>query len=142
MELIEFKVMINAVPNKVWSVLWSDISYRQWTSAFAEGSSYEGELEEGNIIKFLDANNNGMYSKIVKKKAAEEMTFLHLGEIYDGVEVPQDWGEATESYFLKIKDDLTELTVTVNTSEEFKTFFEEHFPQALQNIKHLSENQL
>jgi hypothetical protein len=36
-----------------------DITYRQWTTAFTEGSFYEGTLEENNIIKFLDPKTTG-----------------------------------------------------------------------------------
>lgn len=141
MELLNYQIEINTEPDKVWSVLWGDISYRQWTSAFTEGSFYVGELEEGNIIKFFDPKNNGMFSKIIKMIPHQEMTFLHLGEIYDGVEVPQDWGIATESYILEETETGTILKIVINTPSEFKTFFEENFPIALQNVKNLSENQ-
>lgn len=141
MELLEFEIEINADPDKVWTVLWSDISYRQWTSAFKKGSFYKGNLAEGNIIQFLDQKNNGMYSKVIKMIPEQEITFLHLGEIFDGVEVPQNWGNATESYILKDNDNKTILKSIINTTTEFKTFFEKYFPQAMRNIKHLAENQ-
>jgi uncharacterized protein YndB with AHSA1/START domain len=54
MEQLSYEIEINAEPEKVWSVLWGDITYRQWTTAFTEGSFYEGTLEENNIVKFLD----------------------------------------------------------------------------------------
>ncbi|WP_228446642.1 hypothetical protein [Chryseobacterium sp. 3008163] len=94
------------------------------------------------MMKFFDPNNNGMYSRVLKNNPNKEMTFLHLGEIYDGVEVPQDWGDATESYILQETEEGTKLIARINTSEEFKDFFEDKFPNALQNVKHLSENQL
>jgi len=142
METLEYKIDINATPEKVWSVLWSDTSYRQWTSAFSKGSFYVGTWDEESIIKFFDPNNHGMYSKVLKNEPNKEMTFLHLGEIYDGVEVPQDWGDATESYILEETENGTHLTARIKSSEEFKGFFEDKFPQALQNVKNLSENQL
>lgn len=142
METLEFKIEINASPEKVWTVLWDDISYRQWTSAFTEGSFYIGTWEENSMMKFFDPNNNGMYSRVLKNNPNKEMTFLHLGEIYDGVEVPQDWGDATESYILQEMEEGTKLIAKINTSEEFKGFFEDKFPNALQNVKHLAENQL
>ncbi|NMR34176.1 SRPBCC domain-containing protein [Chryseobacterium aquaticum] len=142
METLEYQIKINAQPEEIWTVLWSDISYQQWTSAFTKGSFYEGTLEEGSTVKFLDPNNNGMYSRVEKHIPNKEMTFLHLGDIFDGVETPQDWGNATESYLLKETEDETILTVRINTSEEFKVFFEEKFPNALKNVKHLAENQL
>ncbi|NML57577.1 SRPBCC family protein [Chryseobacterium cheonjiense] len=142
MEKLHFDIQINAEAIKVWSVLWDDFSFRQWTSAFTEGSFYQGNLEEGSIIKFLDGKNNGMYSKITKLIPNQEITLLHLGEIYEGVETPRDWGEATEKYILTEDENITHLQVEIATSEEFKSFFEEKFPNALSNVKHLSENQL
>jgi len=142
METLKFEIEIDAPPEKVWTVLWSDISYQQWTSAFTEGSFYQGTLEENSIVKFLDPKNNGMYSRVVKNIPNKEMIFLHLGEIYDGIETPQDWGDATESYLLEDTENGILLKCEIKASEEFKGFFEEHFPKALLNIKHLAENQL
>lgn len=142
METLSFEVQINATPQKVWSVLWNDISYRQWTSAFMEGSFYQGTLEEGSIVKFLDPNNNGLYSRVEKNDPFKEMKFLHLGEIYAGVEAEQNWGEATETYILEETDPGTLLKGIIQTPGEFKSFFEEKFPKALGIVKNLSENQL
>jgi hypothetical protein len=141
MKKLSFEIQISAPPEKVWSVLWDEISYRQWTTAFTEGSFYQGTLEEGSIVKFFDPNNNGMYSRVVKNIANTEMKFLHLGEIYDGIEVPQQWGEATEAYILEENEEGTQLIIKIQTPEEFKEFFEEKFPKALGIIKNLSENQ-
>lgn len=142
MEQLSYEIEINAEPEKVWSVLWSDITYRQWTTAFTEGSFYEGALEENSIVKFLDPKNNGMYSRVIKVIPNEEITFLHLGEIYEGIEVAQEWGDATEAYFLEENDEGTLLRTVINTPAEFKSFFEEKFPKAMNIVKHLSENQL
>ena len=141
MELLKFEIKINASPEKVWTVLWDDMHYRQWTSAFCEGSFYMGTLEEGSKVQFLDPDNNGMYSEVVKNIPNKEMVFLHLGEIYSGIETPMDWGDATESYFLEGDEEETKLILEINTTEEFKSFFEEKIPQAIQNVKNLSENQ-
>ncbi|KUJ53372.1 SRPBCC domain-containing protein [Chryseobacterium sp. JAH] len=142
METLEFTIEINATPEKVWTVLWDDTSYRQWTSAFTKGSFYVGTWEEDSMMKFFDPNNNGMYSRVLKNDPNKEMVFLHLGEIFDGIEVPQDWGDATESYLLEETEEGTKLIAKIKTSEEFKGFFEDKFPNALQNVKNLAENQL
>lgn len=141
MELLKFEIIINAAPEKVWSVLWDDFSYRQWTSAFTTGSFYMGTFDEGGKIQFLDPENNGMYSKVVKNIPNKEMVFQHLGEIFSGIETPMDWEDATESYFLEGDEESTKLRLEINTSEEFKSFFEEKVPKAIQNVKNLSENQ-
>ena len=141
MEQLQFEIEINASPEKVWSVLWDDISYRQWTSAYTHGSFYMGTLEEGNKIQFLDLENNGMYSKVVKMIPNEKMVFLHLGEIYSGIETPMNWGDATETFILEGDEESTKLILKIQTTEEFKSFFEEKVPKAIQNVKNLSENQ-
>jgi hypothetical protein len=41
-----------------------------------------------------------MFSKIVKLVPNEEITFQHLGEIYNGVETPQNFESGTENYIL------------------------------------------
>jgi len=142
METLSYEIEIEAAPERVWGVLWGDITYRQWTTAFTEGSFYEGTLEEGSIVKFFDPNNNGMYSRVEKNEPGKEIKFLHLGEIYDGVEAPQEWGEATEAYILEETETGTTLTCKIQTPAEFKDFFEENFPKALGIVKNLSENQL
>ncbi|ASW73207.1 ATPase [Chryseobacterium piperi] len=142
MEALSYTIEINARPEKVWTVLWGEMTYQQWTTAFTAGSFYQGDLEEGSIVKFLDPNNNGMYSRVEKNIPNKEMRFLHLGEIYDGVEAPQEWGDATESYVLEEREDGTVLKCKIQTPDEFKDFFEDKFPKALGIVKNLSENQL
>lgn len=141
MEQLEYKIEILASPDKIWTVLWGEITYRQWTTAFTEGSFYIGDFEEGSIMKFMDPKNNGMFSRVTKNVTNETMTFHHLGEIYDGVEVPQDWGDASETYSLSETENGTQLTIKANTPEEFVSFFEENIPKAIHIIKNLSENQ-
>ncbi len=129
MEQLSYEIEINAEPEKVWSVLWGDITYRQWTTAFTEGSFYEGTLEEHSIIKFLDPKNNGMYSRVEKMIPNEEITFLHLGEIYEGIEVPQDWGESTEAYFLEENEEGTLLKTKIKTLQNLKLSLKRNFPK-------------
>lgn len=142
MEKLHFEIEINAEPAKVWSVLWDDISYRQWTTAFKEGSFYQGTLEEGSTMKFFDSHNNGMYSRVEKNIPHKLLKLFHLGEIFEGIETPRDWGEPTEAYILEENEEGTGLMVEIQTIEEFKSFYEEKFPNALMIIKNLSENQL
>lgn len=142
MKELEYKIEILATPDKIWLVLWGDITYQQWKKAFTEGSFYIGDFEEGSIMKFMDPKNNGMYSKVIKNVTNETMVFQHLGEIYDGVEVPQNWGDATETYTLLETENGTRLTIKAKTTEEFVSFFEENIPKAMHIIKNLSENQL
>lgn len=47
MEKLNFNILINAAPEKVWKVLWADDTYRKWTSAFSEGSYAETDWKQG-----------------------------------------------------------------------------------------------
>lgn len=139
METIKLSIQINAPKEKVWEVLWNDDSYKQWTAVFCEGSCVVSDWNEGSKIRFLDANGNGMFSVIEKKKPNQQMSFRHFGEIKDGVEISTEWAGATENYFLAENENGTELTTVMDSNEEFKEYFETTFPKALQIVKQLSE---
>lgn len=145
MEKIQFKSTINAPKEKVWETLWELDSYRKWTSVFSESSTVETDnWKEGSKILFLDGKGNGMVSKISANKPNEQMTFTHLGEVKDGVEDTTSdrvkaWAGSTESYSLKDAGGKTELTVVMDTNEEFKEFFSNTWPLAIEKIREAAE---
>src|SRR4051794_34232958 len=55
----KFSINIKASAKKVWQVLWSDATYRQWTSAFSEGSYAVSDWKQGSKIQFLSPNGDG-----------------------------------------------------------------------------------
>ena len=137
--------MINAAPEKIWNVLWSDDTYRKWTSAFAEGSYAETDWKQGSKVLFLDGNGRGMVSRIAENRPNEYMSIEHLGEIIDGVEDTtsdkiKEWAGAHENYTLKKIDGKTELSIDMDINDEFKEMFSTIWPVALDNVKRLSEN--
>jgi uncharacterized protein YndB with AHSA1/START domain len=75
MEKLNFNIVINATPEKVWKVLWNDDTYRKWTSAFAEGSHAETDWKQGSKVLFLDGKGEGMVSKIAESRPNEFMSF-------------------------------------------------------------------
>ena len=144
MEKLKFKTVIDAAPEKIWNVLWNDDTYRQWTSAFAEGSYAETDRKQGSKVLFLDGNGRGMVSRIAENRPNEYMSIEHLGEIIDGVEDTtsdkiKEWAGAHENYTLKKIDGKTELTIDMDINEEFKEMFEGMWPKALKNLKSLCE---
>lgn len=141
---ISFSTTINAPKEKVWDILWGDETYKAWTSVFSEGSSAISDWNEGSKIQFLDGKGRGMYSVIEKKVPNEFMSFKHIGEVKDGVELPVDekaqaWSGGTENYTLTEKDGATELFVEMDMVEEMKEYFDKTFPKALEEVKKLSE---
>ncbi|MDN3670698.1 SRPBCC domain-containing protein [Echinicola jeungdonensis] len=146
MERQKFKILINAKPEKVWKILWDDATYRQWTKVFSEGSRAESDWKEGSKILFLDGKGNGMVSKIEKLIPNKFMSFIHMGTIHEGKEDmsnkgEENWNGAIENYTLIAKNNQTELTVEMDIDHEYKEFFEETFPKAIQKVKELAEKE-
>ena len=80
MQKLHFSIEIEAPREKVWNVLWDDTAFRDWTSVFAEGSSYAvSDWKEGGRIQFLDPTNNAGISSVIEKLVPHEfMSFKHL----------------------------------------------------------------
>ncbi len=144
MDKLNFKAVINASPEKVWKVLWTDDTYRKWTSAFAEGSYAETDWKTGSKVLFTDGEGRGMVSRIAENRPNEYMSIEHLGELKDGLEDTtsdkvKDWAGAHENYTLKKVNGKTELIVDMDITEEYKEMFSKMWPVALDNVKRLSE---
>ena len=123
MKLLEFKTQINAPADKVWKVLFTQDENRNWPSAVNEGTYFEGNWEEGSVMRFLDDENNGMYNQIEKNIPNRELVMKHLGWIYDGELSPQDWEDSTVTYLLESNENGTLLIAKVNALDEFVDFF-------------------
>ena len=144
MEKKEFKTSIKAPREKVWEILCDDANYRKWTSVFAEGSRAETDWKEGSKVLFLDGKGQGMVSMIEAKRPNEFMSFKHLGLVTNGVEDTQsekvkEWAGAIENYTLKQVDGKTELIVNMDITDEFKDYFENTWPKALEKVKEMAE---
>ena len=145
MEKINFSATINAPREKVWKVLWDDASYRNWTSAFTEGSYAETDnWKEGSKVLFLDPKGSGMVSMVAKNEPNEFMSFKHLGVVKDGIEdtkseTVQGWAGARENYTLTDENGKTKLIVDMDSTEEFKDYFLKTWPVALEKVKELAE---
>jgi hypothetical protein len=144
METLEFTINIKATKEKVWSVLWTDETYRKWTAAFCEGSYAVSDWNEGDKIHFMSPNGEGMNSIIETKVLNEYMAFKHIGEIKDFKELPIDeetkkWSGAMETYRLTPDDEFTNLVAQVDVVEKYIDYFKEAFPNGLEVVKQLSE---
>ncbi|MBU8882436.1 ATPase [Flavobacteriaceae bacterium JJC] len=141
MKLLEFTKQINAAPEKVWEVLFTQDGYRKWSSAMNEGTYFEGNWEQGSIMRFLDPKNNGMYNLVEENIPNKVLKMKHLGWILDGELSPQGWEDSTVHYLLEPNENGTLLTAQVNSLDEFVDFFNTKYPQNFENIKKLSESE-
>jgi uncharacterized protein YndB with AHSA1/START domain len=141
MKRLHFSTAINAPRHAVWKVLWDDLSFRDWTSAFAEGSHAISDWHEGSPIQFLAPGGTGMSAVIETKRPNELMSFRHIAEIKDGKEQPPaEWSGALETYRLEERDGSTTLSVELDAADEYREMFETTFPKALARVKTLAES--
>nr|WP_294903090.1 SRPBCC domain-containing protein [uncultured Lacibacter sp.] len=144
MERLHFSVNINAPKEKVWDILWTKGKYETWTAVFSEGSTAESDWQEGSKILFTDGKGSGMVSKIAVKKVNEYMSFQHLGELLNGVEDTTSdkvkvWQGSQENYTLTEANGGTKLDVEMDISEDYKDYFLNTWPKAMEVIKTLAE---
>jgi len=145
MEKQEFKIVIEAPQDKVWNVLWNDSTYREWTSVFSPGSHAETDWKKGSRVLFLDGKGDGMVSRIAENIPNSYMSIEHLGTMKKGTKEVDDkesqsWSGAKENYTLKPVNGKTELKVDMDVTEEFKDYFQNTWPKALDKLKHLAES--
>lgn len=145
MKTLKFTIHISAPKEIVWKVLWSDDTYRSWTSAFVEGSYAVTDWSEGSEIRFMSPDGTGMCSTIAHKIPDRFMSFKHSGEYYGEAEHFRDkssnlWANAYENYTLNETEGITELKVEVDTEEDHVDHFKDVFPKALKKIKELAES--
>lgn len=144
MERIYFKIEIDAPKEKVWNILLGETTYPIWTAPFSEGSRAVTDWQVGSKTLFLNAEGDGMISKIAEHIPNEYISIHHLGMYINGVEDYESeevkkWANAYESYKLSIVDGKSLLSIETDTTEDHKDYFEKTWPKALEKVKELAE---
>lgn len=142
---IQFTATINAPVAVVWHHVTSLESYRHWTSAFAEGSHFEGSWEQGARIRFLSPAGDGMVSEIAESRTHEFISIRHLGFIANGVEDTTSeavcaWAPAYENYTFSAVPEGTRMVVDQDVAAEWEEHMSQAWPRALALLKALSES--
>ncbi|WDF76807.1 SRPBCC domain-containing protein [Mucilaginibacter sp. KACC 22773] len=149
MENITFNVEINASPQKVWDVLFTDANYPTWTAVFCEGSHAVTDWKEGSKALFLDHKKSGMIGVIDRAIPNEFMAIKGIGEIIKGIENYDSSGAkmcsgSLEEYTLKNTNGKTLLTVQLsggNFPKDMTAFFKNVWPKALDTVKTIAEGE-
>lgn len=141
---VQFTATIAAPPETVWHHITSPDSYRRWTSAFTEGSYFEGSWEPGATIRFLAPSGEGMVSEIAESRKNEFVSIRHLGFIANGVadttsEMVRSWVPAYENYTLQRVPEGTRMIVDQDITEDFEEHITQKWPKALALLKDMSE---
>lgn len=112
--------------------------FAEWTAAFNPTSHFKGSWEKGSKILFLgsgqDGNMGGMVSRIKE----------HLGIVQDGKEITsgpdiEGWAGALENYTFTEDNGKTLLLIDMDANQEFKPYFLETWPKALNKLKAICE---
>ncbi|MBL8483473.1 MAG: SRPBCC domain-containing protein [Rhodocyclaceae bacterium] len=142
---IQFTATINATPAVVWYHITSPDSYKHWTSAFAEGSYFEGAWDTGSKIYFLSPSGDGMVSEIAESRMNEFISIRHLGFLSNGTEDTTSdsvlsWAPAYENYTLLQVPEGTRLVVDQDVPPEWEEHMNQAWPKAIDLLKKLSES--
>ena len=141
---LEFTVDIQAPRAAVWEAMLGPDTYRDWTSAFCEGSYYEGSWAQGGNIRFLTPNGDGMSAVIAENRPLEFVSIRHLGEISGGVEdltseKVRAWAPAHENFHFSDIPGGTRVRVTMDTVGDYEQYMKDTYPKSLQRLKAICE---
>lgn len=144
MNTLNFSVIIDAPRDVVWDTFLAPDSYKDWTSAFTEGSYYEGSWAEGERIRFLSPGGSGMTSVIAENRPHEFISIKHLGFIKDGIEDTESeevkkWAPAFENYYFSNVGPSTEVKVSMEVTPEYEEYMTNTWPKALARLKEICE---
>lgn len=142
MREIQYSIEIKASKERVWAILWDDITFRDWANIIDEGMYIQGSMEERNEIQFISSvNGYGVTSLIEKLQPNEFVLFRHGADTKESGQQlrEREWTGGTESYSLTEKNGVTTLLVKTDIPQEQEETFNVRFPRALERIKTLAE---
>ena len=150
LETLTFEIHIQAPVEKVYATMLDEQHYRTWTSAFNATSHFKGSWEPGSKILFIgmdeNGNEGGMVSLIRENIPNAFVSIEHHGIIQDGKEITSGkevdgWAGSFENYtYKKEGGNMTLLKVDLDSNPEFKSYFSETYPKALEILKKLCES--
>ena len=151
MKKLQFKVSIHAPVTRIYDSMLgikSKSTYEQWTAMFNPTSTYEGSWDKGNKMLFIGVDDKGkkggMVSRIAENIPNQFVSIQHYGllkagkEITEGPEV-EKWTDGFENYTFVENNGITEVTVDLDTSEDFVDYMNQTYPKALEKLKEICE---
>jgi uncharacterized protein YndB with AHSA1/START domain len=145
---LHFEIEINANAEKVYHTMLDESTYKEWTKIFNPGSHYIGSWEKGEKILFVgiddSGDSGGMVSRIKENIPAKFVSIEHIGLLENGKEITsgekvESWAGALENYTFTEDNGNTKVSVEMDSNLEYKSYFEETWPKALEKLKSLCE---
>ncbi|MCW5652933.1 SRPBCC domain-containing protein [Hydrogenophaga sp.] len=145
MQTQHFEIHIQAPRERVWAVMLQSPTYERWTRVFCEGSRYEGSWQQGEKIRFLGPDGQGMVSEIAEHRPAEFVSIRHLGLIEKGredttSEAVRAWAPCYENYTFTDEAGGTRLKVAADVFGGYEEMMASTWPRALDALKSLCES--
>ena len=144
MKDLDFSIDIAAPVARVWDCMFDPMAYRDWTSAFAEGSYFEGSWDAGRRLRFLDPRGFGMEAVVDESRLHELKSLRLVGELKDGRPLADSrlhQEPARERYvFNPTTAGGTHLVIHLQGWDGFLEFLQDTWPKALQRLKALAES--
>ena len=151
MKKLQYSVSIQAPVAKIYDFMLgisSKSTYEQWTALFNPTSTYEGSWDKGNKMLFVGVDEQGekggMVSKIAENIPHRFVSIQHYGllkadkEITEGPEV-EKWANGFENYTFEETNEITKVTVDLDTTEDFVNDMNQAYPKALGKLKEICE---
>ena len=145
MEKLEFKIDINASKQKVWDTMFNPDTYKKWVNVSWPGAYFDGVWKQGADMKFLSPSEGGTLANLAEYKPYEFLLAKHIAVInWDGIadydsDIAKGWVGTTESYRFTEHNHKTEVKVVVHTKPDWASMFSDGWPNALAELKKLSE---
>ena len=151
MQRKHYSIRIHAPREKVWDVMLSDATYREWTKVFHDGSFFKGDWEQGSKMLFIGPDpeggpDMGMIAYVRENRHPEFISLEHVGMVKGDEEdtTSEDvkkWTPAFENYTFTEIDGGTTVDIEIDVNEEYESMFEEMWPKALERLKELVEGE-
>ena len=145
MKKLSYSIGIRASKELVWQTMLDSKKYKKWAKAFSLDSQFDGEWKQNTYIKFIDPNMGGTKALIEEIAPFNRIQVKHVAVIgKDGREetesdVANNWMGITETYSLRENYGLTELSIEINTHEDYEKMFNDAWPNALELLKDMCE---
>ena len=148
LEMIHFEISINASREIVFNTMLDEKTYPLWTSEFNPTSHFQGKWVKGTKMLFLGTDQEGkiggMVSRIKDYIPNRFISIEHYGIIQNGEEIlsgpeVEKWAGGLENYTFTFENNETLVSVDVDTNQEFKSYFNETWPKALEKLKLICE---
>ncbi|WP_432486224.1 SRPBCC family protein [Kineococcus esterisolvens] len=141
---IEKEIDVDAPRERVWEVLTGEVTYRQWTAEFAEGSYAETDWQEGSSVRFLGPDGTGLVGRILASRRPELLDIEYTGVVGGGGDDTESkqarlWSGTHETYRLAEAGGGTLLAISAPMEDAYYDDMVGAWDRALAIVKELAE---